>query len=85
MPKDEGGLGLLDVAIQGSILAAKWASRCLEGSSPWQVLMRYRLVSVPMLARLEGNLVFVPLIILRLQGLSSFGVFGCMGDGRSSS
>jgi hypothetical protein len=35
MPKDEGGLGLIDVATQGNILAAKWVVRCLEGSSPW--------------------------------------------------
>jgi hypothetical protein len=32
MPKDEGGLDLIDVTTQGSILAAKWVVRCLEGS-----------------------------------------------------
>jgi hypothetical protein len=35
MPKDEGGLGLIDVATQGTILVAKWVVRCLEGTSPW--------------------------------------------------
>lgn len=42
IPKDEGILGLIDVATQGSILAAKWLTRCFEGSSPWQVLMQHR-------------------------------------------
>lgn len=34
MPKNEGGLGLMDVVTQGSILATKWAVICLDGSSP---------------------------------------------------
>lgn len=41
MPKEEGGLGLLDVATQGRILAAKWIVRCLGGSTPWQTLLQY--------------------------------------------
>lgn len=83
MPKDKGGLCLIDVSTQGNILAAKWVIRCLKGSSPWQVLMRYRLLFAPMLARSEGSLVFVissiPLIIFKLQGLSSSKVFGLHG------
>jgi hypothetical protein len=29
MPKDEGGLGLIDVATQGTILDTKWVFICL--------------------------------------------------------
>lgn len=41
IPKEEGGLGLIDVATQGSILAAKWVVKCLEGGAPWQVMFRH--------------------------------------------
>jgi len=34
LPKDEGGLGLINVETQGNILDAKWMVICLEGSSP---------------------------------------------------
>lgn len=34
MCKDKGGLGLIDIASQSSVLAAKWVVWCLEGSSP---------------------------------------------------
>jgi hypothetical protein len=34
MPKYEGGLGLIDVASQGSILEAKWVIQCSKGSPP---------------------------------------------------
>jgi hypothetical protein len=33
MPNDKGGLGLIDVATQGSILTTKWVVRYLEGTS----------------------------------------------------
>jgi hypothetical protein len=36
MPKDEGNLGLIDVATHGNILGVKWVVRWLEGLSPWQ-------------------------------------------------
>jgi hypothetical protein len=55
MPKDEGGLGLIDVVTQGNILAAKWVVRCLEGSSPWQVLMWHRLISAQHVGRVKGQ------------------------------
>jgi hypothetical protein len=32
MPKEEEGIGLIDVANQGSILTTKWLVRCLKGS-----------------------------------------------------
>lgn len=44
MPKDESGVGSIDVATEGSILATKWVVRCLEGLSPWQVLMQHKLL-----------------------------------------
>jgi len=34
---EEGGLGLIDVVTQGSILAAKWLVICSEGFSPWRI------------------------------------------------
>jgi hypothetical protein len=34
IPKDEGG-GLVNVAIEGSVLEAKWVVQCLKGLSPW--------------------------------------------------
>ena len=39
--KDEGGLGMNDVATQCSISTSMWVVRCLEGSSPWQILMQH--------------------------------------------
>jgi len=39
MPKD-GGLGLIDVATQADILSAKWVVRCLDSTSPWQILFQ---------------------------------------------
>jgi hypothetical protein len=45
VPKDEGSLGLIDTATQGSILAAKWVVQYLEGCSPWKVLLRHHLLT----------------------------------------
>lgn len=45
MPKDDGGLGLIDVSTHVSILASKWVVRCLEGSSPWQLLTWHRILT----------------------------------------
>jgi hypothetical protein len=55
MPKDEGGLGLIDVATQGYILEAKWVVRCLENTSPWQVLLRHRLLSAQHVGKIKGQ------------------------------
>jgi hypothetical protein len=44
MSKDKGGLGLIDVRTEGSILEANWVVKCLQGSSPLQVLLRHRLL-----------------------------------------
>jgi hypothetical protein len=41
MPKEEGGLSLIDVVTQGHILATKWIVRCLEGFAPWKILLWY--------------------------------------------
>jgi hypothetical protein len=35
MPKDEEGLGIIDVVTHGFILVSKWVVRCLKGTSPW--------------------------------------------------
>ena len=45
IPQDRGGLGLIDVATQGSILAAKWVVQSLEGSTLWQVLFQHRILT----------------------------------------
>jgi hypothetical protein len=55
MHKDEGGLGLIDVATQGNILVAKWVVKCLKGSSPWQVLMRNILISSQHTNKVKGQ------------------------------
>lgn len=44
MSKDYGGLGLIDVATQGIILANKWVVSHLEGASPLKVLMQYMII-----------------------------------------
>jgi len=44
MHKDEGGLGLIDVATKGYILEVKWVVKYLENASLWQILLRYRLL-----------------------------------------
>jgi hypothetical protein len=54
MPKGEGVLGLIDVVMQGNILVAKLVVQCLDGSSPWHVLLRHRLLSVQHVGRVRG-------------------------------
>lgn len=44
-PEEEGGLGLIHIASQGDIFAAKWVMRCLEGAAPWQGLLQRRLLT----------------------------------------
>ena len=55
MSKDKIGLGLMDVVTQGKILVAKWVVWCLEGSSPWQVLMRNILISTHNVGKVKGQ------------------------------
>lgn len=43
-PRDEDGLGLIDIATQGSILTTKWVVKCLEGFSPLKVFMWHRIL-----------------------------------------
>jgi hypothetical protein len=38
MPKEEGGLGFIDVMNKGDILAAIWIARCIKRSARWQIL-----------------------------------------------
>jgi hypothetical protein len=59
MPKDEGGLGLINVATQGFILVAKWALRCLEGDAPWYVLFWHRMMLAQHVGRCRGLLLWV--------------------------
>jgi hypothetical protein len=44
MPKDEGGLGLIDIGIEGFILETKWFVRCVDGCAPWKILLRHILL-----------------------------------------
>lgn len=55
MPKEEGGLGLIDVATQGCVLAAKWVIKCVEGASSWQILLRHRITSAQHISRIRGD------------------------------
>jgi hypothetical protein len=54
MPKD-GGLELIDVAIQDGIPAAKWEVQRLEGSAPWQILFQHRVLSAHHSGRVQGS------------------------------
>jgi hypothetical protein len=45
---------LIDIAIQGSILAAKWVVRCLDGCSPGQVLLSHHLLTAQHIHRIRG-------------------------------
>ena len=89
MPKDQGGLGKIDVATQNNILVAKWLNRCLEGSSPWQVLMRYRLLLDPCVGKIIGKFILCD-IIYGPHKFSNCGVFhhpkhlDCMEQGGMS-
>jgi len=51
MPKDDGGLGLLDVTTQGNTLVTKWVMRCFEGSAPWQVLFPHQIITTQYIGR----------------------------------
>lgn len=55
MPKDEGGLGLIDKATQGSILKAKQMVHYIKGSSPWHVLLRQRLLIAQHIGKIQGT------------------------------
>lgn len=41
VPKEEGGLGLINIVTQGRILAVKWIAKFLEGSTSWKTLLRF--------------------------------------------
>jgi hypothetical protein len=68
---------------KGSILAAKWVVRCLEGTSPWQVLLWHRLLSTQHVGKIRGLFGLCDIlsthIISRLQALLFSGVFGQPG------
>jgi len=53
--KEECGLGLIDMETHGSILVATWVVKCLEGSSPWQVLMRHKLLLAHHVDKVKGE------------------------------
>jgi hypothetical protein len=55
MPKDEGGIGLVDVATLGSMFATKWVVRCLDGSSSSQVLLRHGLHTTQHNSKIQGS------------------------------
>lgn len=54
IPKDYGVLGLINVAIHGSMIFSKWVVRCLEVSSPWKVLMRHRILIAKHVVKVRG-------------------------------
>jgi hypothetical protein len=41
MPKQDSGLGLIDIFTHMKILAAKWVVRILEGDVPWRTLVMH--------------------------------------------
>ena len=43
IPKDEGGLGFIDVVTQENILVAKWVVWFLDGFSPLKILFMHKL------------------------------------------
>ena len=45
VPKDEGGLTLIDVVIQTKIFVPTCVVKCLDGTSPWKVLRQHKLLS----------------------------------------
>lgn len=54
MPKEEGGLGFIDVTTHGSILVAKWVVMWLEASSPWNILMWHRILTSQHVGKVRG-------------------------------
>jgi hypothetical protein len=60
--KDEGCLGLIDIATQGSILATKWVVRCLEGCSPWQLMLRRHLLMGQHISNIRGSFILHDII-----------------------
>jgi hypothetical protein len=54
-PKDEGGIRLIDIVTLGIILDAKWVVPCLEGCSPWQVLLRHGLLMTQHNGKVRGS------------------------------
>ena len=55
MLKDDGGLGLIDIATHGCILVVKWVVRCLEGCAPWHILLRHYLLTTQHSGRIKGS------------------------------
>lgn len=55
MLKDEGGLGLIDIATHGCILESKWVVRCMEGSAPHKILLRHCLLLAQHSGRIKGT------------------------------
>ena len=62
MPKNEGGLGLIDIEFQNNILDSKWVIICLKGSFPCKILMRYRFRLDPHVGNIRGKFSFCDII-----------------------
>ena len=54
MPKDEEGLGLIDIQTHGFILEAKWVAICVEGCAPWKILLIHHILSAQHSGTIKG-------------------------------
>ena len=58
MPKNEGGIVLINIATQGSDFETKWVVRFLEGYSPWHILMWHRILITQHAGKVRGHFYF---------------------------
>ena len=55
VPKDVGGLRLIDIVRHGCILATKWVVRCLEECAPWRIFLRHHILTTQHSGRVSGS------------------------------
>jgi hypothetical protein len=52
-PKDQGGLGIADLATKNIILLSKWIFNLLNGDGPWQSLLRNKYLTTKTLSHVQ--------------------------------
>lgn len=52
-PKDQGGLGIADLAIQNKCMLSKWLFNLLNGDGMWQTLIRNKYLASKPLSQVE--------------------------------
>ena len=52
-PKDQGGLGIIDIDLQNKALLSKWIINLLNGEGMWQTLVRNKYLSSKSLSQVE--------------------------------